>query len=258
MNFFFGLAHSELRTKLTVPRFQNGGRTRGDLRLFEASVSDGQWCVTALDDDGNGLFFEPVNRKNSEAIYFIAAMSEVGAREIKLERLTTFNDFTDTVPDYRANLEVLNDKAGFSSYQAEYPFKMTERSGAIVSSLATLTNKNADQNLLFFRNIFHVPEHKTGRGYIISKTRRQVLRHIELVTNSTTCVTLRADEMGADCYFVSSDMLGIPVYVSTSKNGAISMEHTHPPHSNVLGPRQFELTRRVKNELLEIVSEATG
>ena len=149
-----------------------------------------------MDDDGNGLFFEPVNRKNSEAIYFIAAMSEVGAREIKLERLTTFNDFTDTVPDYRANLEVLNDKAGFSSYQAEYPFKMTERSGAIVSSLATLTNKNADQNLLFFRNIFHVPEHKTGRGYIISKTRRQVLRHIELVTNSTTCVTLRADEMG--------------------------------------------------------------
>ena len=100
---------------------------------------------------------EPVNRKNSEAIYFIAAMSEVGARET-VERLTTFNDFTDTVPDYRANLEVLNDKAGFSSYQAEYPFKMTERSGAIVSSLATLTNRMPTRTCLF-QEYLPAPEH---------------------------------------------------------------------------------------------------
>ena len=255
MNFYFRLKHGDLHSRLTIPRFQNSGQVNNDMQLYQAVVSGNHWSVTALKSDSSSLFFAPVDSGDVDPIYFIASRSEVGGDEVTLDKLAVFNDFSSTVPDFRANLEIRNGQAGFSSYQSEYPFIMAKRHGVIVSSLATLTNRQADQNLLFFRNVFHLPEKKAGNGYIVSKKQRRVLRQIEMVTNTLTCITLSDDEIAADCYFVSTDMLGIPVFVSVAECGSVSMEHTHPPFSSVLGSRQVELTQRVKGEFLDILAE---
>ena len=64
-------------------------------------------------------------------------------------RLLNLNNYTDTSPAFRANLQVSIKGGGFSSYQSEYPFDMVTKKGSILSSLSSLCNRSADENIIF-------------------------------------------------------------------------------------------------------------
>ena len=38
MNFFFGISNNYLKSKLTIPRFQNRGRNKKDYIIFQAEI----------------------------------------------------------------------------------------------------------------------------------------------------------------------------------------------------------------------------
>ena len=70
------------------------------------------------------------------------------------------SNFTETFPEFRANLNIYLKGGGFSSYQSEYPFNMINKNGTILTPISTLLNINADKNYLIFKNIFFKPLQK--------------------------------------------------------------------------------------------------
>ena len=78
----------------------------------------------------------------------------------KNKELFSVNNYTDTEPAYRANLEICNNLGGFSSYQSEYPSNMIKVNSSVLTSLGSLTNFFAEKNILIFRNIYFKPVKK--------------------------------------------------------------------------------------------------
>ena len=75
--------------------------------------------------------------------FFLAHENEVKNYLIENEGkiLKDINKFTNTAPSYRCNLRIFVYNLGYSSYQSDYPFKMINKNGNILSSLY-LTNKS--------------------------------------------------------------------------------------------------------------------
>ena len=96
------------------------------------------------------------------------------------DKLLDISKFTNTSPAYRANLKIYIPNKGFSSYQSEYPFNMTMRSGSILSPINSLLNKNADQNIIFFKNIFFLPRKNNSKLYFINIFKNTVVKQIEI------------------------------------------------------------------------------
>ena len=53
------------------------------------------------------------------------------------DKLGNFDNFTDTFPEFRANLKLYLNEGGFSSYQSEYPYGMVKKKGLILSSISS-------------------------------------------------------------------------------------------------------------------------
>ena len=87
---------------------------------------------------------------SNNEVYFLAYQNDfIGYDYLKLKN---FNNFTDTVPAYRANFKIyIKERGGFSSYQSDYPFSMVTKKGSILSALSSLCNKSADRNILFLK-----------------------------------------------------------------------------------------------------------
>ena len=69
-------------------------------------------------------------------------------------QLCDIEDFTDTTPDFRANLLIKNKAGGFSSYQSDYPYRMVKARGSLYSDCGLLTNPNGSKIGVFIRNIY--------------------------------------------------------------------------------------------------------
>ena len=68
------------------------------------------------------------------------------------------NNFTDTIPSaFRANLKIYTTKNSFSSYQSEYPYSMTKKTGNILSPVSILLDNNADKNFIFLEIYIFYP-----------------------------------------------------------------------------------------------------
>ena len=254
MNYFFFSNKDGISSRLEIPKFQNRGNTNPDLRLFSASIKESMWNISAIDcvEDDNFYYVE-ADKDNIDYIYFLATLSEVGGENIAVKTLIKYNDFTHTTPDYRANLCVSNFMGGFSSYQSEYPFDMTLRRGSITTSISTLVNRNAMANTIFIRNVFCEPINEDYFAYLVCKKEKIIKKKFLLRSNETSKINLNSDDISSDHYIVTKGFLGIPIYLSESKEGHLSFEHTHPPHSNTHGTNRFAHVARLKNELLEII-----
>ena len=254
MNYFFFSNKDNIFCRLEIPKFQNRGKLDSNLLLFCASIEDNMWIINAIDceEDAN-FFYVEANKDNLNSIYFLATLLEVGAKNIAVERLISYNNFSSTTPDYRANLCVSNLAGGFSSYQSDYPFNMTLRRGSIMSSISTLGNRDAKVNTVFIRNIFCEPINEEYSAYLVCKKDKVVKKSYVLRCNETSNINLRAEDFNPNHYIVTNGFLGVPIYLSESKEGHLSFEHTHPPHSNTDGPNRFANVARLKNELLEII-----
>jgi hypothetical protein len=160
VNFFFGVKNSIINSKLTIPRFQNSNSTKKRYMVFQLEINNQRWKINNLSDVELNRDFYKIDSSviDNGNIFCLATKEEI----LELEKnnhskLMNLNNYTDTIPDFRANLQVSIKGGGFSSYQSEYPFRMVTKKGSILSSLSSLCLRSADENIIFLKNIYELP-----------------------------------------------------------------------------------------------------
>lgn len=259
MNYFFLFENFDFTSKVQIPKFRNDGVICNGLELYALAPSEKTWKLKQVDCEENSSFFYLNSDKQSAGnLYFVAKHSDLShLRDHNLASLQHVSDFTSTDPAYRCSFSVskkCNDNQISTSYQAEYPFQMTQRKGSVVSAVAMLSNRKGVANYLVFPSFFKEPCQQTFVVYFISKKRRVILGTHTFQTNTVNMVPLDNTLLQDDVYFVSTEYLGVPIYLSIGHDGSLSMEHTHPPHENVPGPDRFLYVKEMKREFLEIIS----
>ena len=254
MNYFFLLVKEDLKSNLSIPKFKNSGEFSKNLQLFGARIEEQKWkfykpeCI-----ETENFWNVESDNKNFNDIYFLASTEQFDL-QTNSDNLLDLNNFTNTFPDYRANLSVKNKAGAISSYQSEYPYQMTQRKGSIYSSISTLGNFNALENGVFIRNIFDEPFQDEFDGYIYDYKAGNILKKVTLISNSCNFISFEDIEDNGSLILFCRGFLGVPIYFSESKAGNLSLEHTHPPHENIQGPDRFKIVSMIKKDLDERVS----
>lgn len=255
MNFFFGFKNTLFNSELVVPRYQNCGKTRDYYSLFSAEIDDGKWLIKNISENHDKDFFYINNNIiDSHKIFFISNEYETNLmKKKKFTELLNLNNFTNTNPEFRANFKIKNQKGGYSSYQSDYPYEMTKINGNILSSLFSLTNKDADKNYIIMRNIFYKPIIENFKAFVINVKTKKILDSFMLRTNYSNIIELEKNFVNEDCYLFTKSYIGIPIFLS-SKNDHLSLEHTLPLTSYVLSSNKYKLVSDIKRELNEITN----
>jgi len=252
MNFFFGIKHKNFSSKIQIPLFKNNSKINSKLKVFSAKIKKNEWVIKKIENKNDNDFCI-INEKSidNEIFFFLATKDDL--KNFNSKEIVNLNNFTSTSPAFRANLCVsLRDSYGFSSYQSEYPLKMIQKKGSILSSLYTLTNVDADQNILILRNIYKKPIKEKFNGYIIDINRKKILKKIELLTNQTNYVELSKNLITPENYFYTDRFLGIPLFLVRKKDD-LSLEHTHPLHEYILDKKKYDLVSKIKKKFYEII-----
>jgi len=256
MNFFFGIKSNEIKCNITIPKFDNYlTKTNNNIEIFMATPNKTHWSIKKLECNSNSsFFFIDDDQINNNSIFFLATDLEVDKLKTNdIPFLQKLNSFTDTQPSaFRANLRIFIQNAGSSSYQSEYPFSMIKKNGDILSPISILLNKEADKNLIFFKNIYYLPIHQDFKGYLIDVKKNKIVKEFLLKTNFTNKIEIDKEFLLDDIFFFSEKILGIPLYVSI-KNNHLSFEHTHPLHHYLLGENKFQIISNLKDNIKKII-----
>jgi len=256
MNFFFGIKSSIIVSKLTIPRFQNSNPTKKEYILFQLEIINQSWKISNLNTiDLNSDFYKIGSSLIGNGnIFCLATKAEILELEKNnYSKLVNFNNFTDTIPNYRANLQVSIEGGGFSSYQSDYPFSMVTKKGSILSALSSLCNKNADQNIIFFKNIYELPIQEEFCVFFVNIKTRKVLKKEVVSTNFLNEIIVEKEFIKPEVFLFTDKYIGIPIFCSI-KNKHISFEHTHPPHTYIMSEDKFRLVNELKKEFSEIIN----
>lgn len=255
MNYFFGIKNGYFTSELQIPRFQNRrpSNINGEIKLFKCFINDRKWSIKEVnnDDKESDFFILKPNITNSNDIFFLASDHQI--KSFNYEKLKPVNSFTNTNPAYRSNFKIQYKNLGFSSYQSEYPSSMINKNGSIFSSVSSICNKNAEKNYLMFRNIFHLPIENIFQAFFVNIKEKKIEETVDLKINYTNLFEINKSLIKPEIFFFTKNYLGIPVYLS-EKNGHLSMEHTHPPHSTFLSMNKFEKVKNLKQKIHEIIS----
>ena len=253
MNFFFPICSNLFDCELTVPRFKNYKVSNNNFILFSAEIKDYKWKINRAISDFNENFYFLKNENLLDDKIFFLAESKIG-ENFFLNELKNFNNYTDTEPDYRANLNIKIKNGGFSSYQSDYSYDMTVKTGSIISPVSVLLNEKAENNFIFFKNIFKYPIKQKFYVYFIDMLNKSVLHKEILLTNTTNQINVCPSLIKANVYLYSENFIGIPIFVSI-KNKHISMEHTHPPHLYIWGDDKFKRVQDLKKSVNEFIKK---
>lgn len=252
MNFFFSLKNQELECTLTIPKFKNNKKIDKKNVLYSLQIKDNKWIVEEVMCSNNDNFYFLKNFDlDNHKIFFLATKEEVGEENI-FNKLKNFNKYTDTMPEYRSNMKIEIKNKGFSSYQADYPYDLTLKTGNILSPVSTLFNERSDKNIIFFKNIYFKPIKEKFFIYFINVEKKKILHKEIAITNQSNQIIVDPELIQSQNYIFSDGYLGIPIYVSI-KDGHLSMEHTHPPHLYIWGNDKFEKVKKIKNKINEII-----
>ena len=253
MNFFFGVKNNILSSEIVIPRFQNKSNSKSNYNLYGAFVENNKWKINLFNNCAvNKEFFLLKNEIiDNNKVFFLATEKEI--KKFINTKLINLNNFTDTTPEYRANLRVYLNEGGFSSYQSEYPYDMITKNGSMLSSVFSLTNKNANKNYLLIRNIFEDPIEENFPVYFVDIKLKKIIEQTEVKTNHTNQIEINKLLINPEIFVVTKKYLGIPIYIS-EKNKHLSIEHTHPPHEYILGPNKYEKVKQLKERISEIVN----
>ena len=146
MNYFFGINNEFFSSEILVPTFQNKKPKPNNISLFKCYAENNKWNIQELKNNyiNNDFFLIKNDEISNNEVYFLAYQNDfIGYDYLKLKN---FNNFTDTVPAYRANFKIyIKERGGFSSYQSDYPYSMIKRTGTILSSVSSIANKDADK-----------------------------------------------------------------------------------------------------------------
>jgi len=256
MNFFFGIKSLIVNSKLTIPRFQNKKSSKKGYKVFQLGINNKKWEINNLDDVALSDDFYQIDSSviDNGNIFCLATKDEVlQFEENNAPKLMNFNNYTDTTPDFRANLQVSIKGGGFSSYQSEYPFSMVTKRGSILSPLSSLCNKSADKNILFLKNIYELPIHDEFGVFFVNLKTKRVLKREVAVTNFMNEIIVEKDFIKPEVFIFTDKYIGIPVFCSI-KGKHISLEHTHPPHEYIWGVDRFRIVSELKREFNEIIN----
>ena len=256
MNFFFGIKSSIIVSKLTIPRFQNSNRTNKKYKVFQLQISNKRWKITNLNDIELNRDFYQIDSSliDNRNIFCLATKEEILEFEKNnYSKLINLNNFTDTSPDFRANLQLSFLDGGFSSYQSEYPFNMTIKQGSILSSLSSLCNRDADKNIIFLKNIYELPIQDEFGIFFVNLKTKKILKKIVGITNFLNEIVVEKEFIQPEVFLFTDNYLGVPIFCSI-KDKHISLEHTHPPHEYIMSKDRFKIVNELKKEFREIIS----
>lgn len=257
MNFFFGLESSLFKSRLLIPRFRNKDKNNTNYSLYELSIHNSSWKFTNMEDcELNNNFYKiNINENANQKIYCLTSEMEIN-RMYKNDfmKLLPLNNYTETSPAFRANLEISIINGGFSSYQSDYPYSMIKKRGNVLSSIYSLANSKAEINKIYFKNIYEIPINIEFNIYIVDTKSKKILNSITGITNKTNEIEIENRFIQPDVYLFTDGYLGIPIYVSIN-NGHISMEHTHPPHEYILSKDRFKVVSEKKKAIYEIIKK---
>ena len=257
MNFFFSTTTKNYRTKLVIPKFQNSGKIDRKIKLFEANIINDSWCVSeCLHSVETENFWYLEFQREIDSIFFLAY--EDKCKKIhKNNRLFNIDKFTNTNPDFRANLLVENKLGGFSSYQSEYPFRMTQKLGVFYTECGLLTNNKALRIGLFIRNIYERPIIEEKELFLYNTRDNLIVEKFTINLNKTNYIDLTdfKDELNYS-FLIAKQFLGIPIYLLEYEDGSLSFEHTHPPHESILGNNRYKIVNQLKEKAFEKIAQA--
>ena len=252
MNYFFGLKYRDFKTEITVPRFQNKSKTKLIYNLYEMKIISNKWVLEKLNDcELNDDFYLVKNdRVTNSNIFFLATQDEV--KKFDNNKIINFNNFTDTWPEYRANLKIYIQGGGFSSYQSDYPYIMTTKQGNILSSISSIFREETDKNYLILRNIYFKPIEEIFFLYFVDIKNKKIIDRLDVKTNYSNFIPINKLLIKPEIYIMTDNFLGIPLFLS-EHNKHLSIEHTHPPHTYVMSDDKYKIISEIKKEVYEII-----
>ena len=255
MNFFFGIKTSLINSIISIPKFQNFGKIDNTLQVFEAYPKNNKWKINKVYCEENKDFFFINDQIENNKIFFLSNTDEIKKYKKNFyEELIKLNFFTDTSPAFRSNLKISLINGGYSSYQSEYPYEMSRKKGNILSPICMLLNRNADQNIIYFKNIFYKPIVEKSSMYFINYKLRKIIDKIDIKYNYLNEINIKKDLINNDIYLFTEECLGIPLFVSI-KNFQISFELTHPPHHYILSEDRYKQISKIKNDFKDIIKK---
>jgi hypothetical protein len=256
VNYFFGIKSKLFNTKLTIPKFQNKKKIKEQILIYQALIQENNWKIEKLSgytEDENFFFLDQKILDNNK-IFFITGEKKLDEfNKIGFSELKSFNNYTNTSPSYRSNIQITNNFGGFSSYQSDYPFNMISKKGGILTSPNLLTNKLADKNILLLKNIYKKPSHESFYAYFINHKLKKIIHKEKIYTNQANFIDLPEAFLDNDIYLFTNEYLCIPLYISM-KNNQISFEHTHPPHEYILSDDRYIKIMDLKKKFNEIIN----
>ena len=141
MNFFFGINNSFFKSEIQIPLFQNRNFRKQNLKLFKVYPKNNKWILKEIVNKKiNNYFCILKNQDISSNDIFFLTQNEIFDK-FDQDKLKNFDTFTETYPEFRANLKLYLNNGGFSSYQSEYPYGMITKKGSILSSVSALANQ---------------------------------------------------------------------------------------------------------------------
>jgi len=253
MNLFFGVKYKNFFSNLQIPIFKNDSKIDLNLKLFSVEIINNEWVPKKIDLKLQNYFYKiDEDIIDNEKFFFLAYENDLN--NFNKAYLLKLNKFTETTPAFRASLTVkIKNMHGFSSYQSEYPFKMVEKKGTILSSVYPLSHINGDNNLIVFRNIYKYPIKEKFNGYILDIENKKIIKKFQLSTNQTNYIELSKDLISINNYLYTDNYIGVPIYL-IEKNGHLSFEHTHPLHEYVLDNKKYEIVSNIKKKFNDILN----
>ena len=249
MNYFFSINNNNLKSKLTIPKFQNRGKYNKNLKLYSLKIKENNWIISEPTSHQDENFYYINNDFKSENEIYMLAEKKI--KNSKYDFIEFNNNFLLTKPAFRCNLRVTNLAGGFSSYQSEYPAAMINKKGNIVSQVSSLLDPENEKNILIFKNIYFEPIIKSFKTYIVDIETKTIVSENEFFTNSLNFWELDKKMIKPSNFFFSEGYLGIPVYYS-EKNKNVSLEHTHPLQTYILTQNMISIVKDFKNNVQTI------
>ena len=253
MNFFYGINNNLFKSEVQIPLFQNRNFKKSNLKLFKTYPKNNKWVLQEISSKKINDYFYILKNEDilSNEIFFLA--DETILNNFDDKKLKNFNNFTDTIPAFRANFKIYLNQGGFSSYQSEYPYSMITKKGTILSSISSIANSDAEKNYVLIKNIFEEPIEEHFKAYLVNYKTKSIEEQFEIKTNYTNYIEIRNKLIKPEIFLTTDKYLGIPMYVSV-KNSFLSFEHTHPPHEYILSENKFIKVTNLKKEINEIIS----
>ena len=135
---------------------------------------------------------------------------------------------------------------------------MALKFASLYSDCGVLSHSNCKKAGVFIKNVHVEPAIKNRMIHLFDNKANQLLSKFCIATNACNYLDLTPyKDRLSDSFLFADDYIGIPIYLTEYENGALSLEHTHPPHEFVFGPERFYLVKRLKESACEKINQNT-